>query len=107
MLHTTHIAGIPHRKPVLGLLKVGEVLRLQPEPDNKFDPNAIKVLAKSDSVFLGYIPKTETNFFKDCRFVFIHSIQPNAKGKEVTIGNEPYETPLAVNEIEPLDERPA
>lgn len=92
MLHTTHIAGIPHRKPDLGQLKVGESLALVPEPDNKFDPNAIRVVTRENAgppIHLGYIPKTETNFFKDYNYVFIHSIRPDDRWHEVTIGNEP------------------
>lgn len=52
-----HIAGIPHRKPAK-LPAVGDHVLLVPEPDNKFDPNAIKVLW--DGIHLGYVPKTET-----------------------------------------------
>lgn len=92
MLHTTHIAGIPHRNPDLSKLSVGQQLQLLPEPDNKFDPNAIRVLTyptqDSPPVHLGYIPKTETNFFVGMPHVFIHSITPQNKWKEVTIGNE-------------------
>lgn len=88
MLHTTHIAGIPHHKPDLSVLSVGQELQLVPEPDNKFDPNAIKVFSSIDT-FLGYIPKTETNFFREYSTVFIHSIQPQTKWAEVTISNEP------------------
>ena len=51
------IAGIPHRKPER-LPEVGDFVDLVPEPDNAYDPNAIKVLW--NGVHLGYIPKTET-----------------------------------------------
>lgn len=43
-MHTTTIAGIPHRKPNLSVLKIGDSVDLRPEPDNKFDPNAIQVI---------------------------------------------------------------
>lgn len=57
-----HIAGIPHRKPEK-LPQIGDEVHLLPEPDNKFDPNAIRVFMNGHTdlpVFLGYIPKTET-----------------------------------------------
>lgn len=43
-------------------LKVGDILKLYPEPTNKFDPNAIKIILKGDlgkrePLFLGYVPK--------------------------------------------------
>lgn len=88
MTHTTHIAGIPHRKPDLSLLAVGDKLNLVAEPHNVYDPNAIKVMSPA-GVHLGYIPKTETNFFRDLSHVYIHSIQPQSRWQEVTIGNEP------------------
>lgn len=94
MLHTIHIAGIPHRVLDLSLLSVGQQLTLVREPSNPYDPNAIKVLVPANEekgtplVHLGYIPKTETNFFASLPHVYIHSIRPNDKWREVTIGNE-------------------
>ena len=41
-------------------MKVGDLLVLAPEPDNKFDPNAVKILAgdgTGNGAFLGYVPK--------------------------------------------------
>lgn len=86
MNHTTHIAGIPHRNPDLTKLAVGEKLFLVPEPENKFDPNAIKVVSDS-SVHIGYIPKMETQYFRDLPCVYITAIQPNVKWKEVLVSN--------------------
>lgn len=86
MPHTTHIAGIPHRNPDLSKLSVGQELSLVPEPENKFDPNAIKVMA--DSSHLGYIPKMETQFFRDISTVYITTIQPTVKWKEVLVSTE-------------------
>ena len=43
-------------------LKVGTQLRLQAEPDNRFDPYAVGVLfhaADSEDYLLGYIPRGE------------------------------------------------
>jgi hypothetical protein len=45
-------------------LVVGDTLLLVPEPDNKFDPNAVKILSphkigemEYGTIFLGYVPK--------------------------------------------------
>lgn len=37
-------------------LNEGDLLTLQPEPTNKYDPNAVKILTE-DGNFLGYVPK--------------------------------------------------
>lgn len=37
-------------------LERGDNLTLQPEPDNQYDPNAIKVLTEA-GVCIGYVPK--------------------------------------------------
>ncbi len=79
----THIAGIPHRKPNFSLLTIGDSVRLVPEPDNKFDPNAIRVL--HGDTFLGYIPKMETAEWRSASSATIVEIQPNRKWSEVII----------------------
>ena len=41
-------------------MKVGDSLRLFPEPTNKFDPNAVQIISRVDAheeIFLGYVPK--------------------------------------------------
>lgn len=38
-------------------LRIGEELELEPDPENPYDSNAIKVLA--DEHFIGFIPKTD------------------------------------------------
>lgn len=85
-MHITTIAGIPHRKPDLSLLKVGDEVSLVLEPDNKFDPNAIKVV--HNTIHLGYIPRMETGQIAGITTMFIHAIEPEKKWKEVTIGTE-------------------
>ena len=65
-----YIAGVKfHRmNEVLGKLGVGDNLTLSPEPENKFDPNAVRIQYESlpklddgysdvNSVMLGYVPK--------------------------------------------------
>lgn len=89
-MHTTTIAGIPHRKPNLLLLSVGDKVSIVCEPDNKFDPNALKVMHKD--IHLGYIPRMETGHVAGVTTMFITSIQPEQKWKEVTISTEKPET---------------
>lgn len=51
------VAGVQHHqlKQIINDLEEGYELDLVPEPDNKFDPNAIAI--KYDEVMLGYVPK--------------------------------------------------
>lgn len=84
----TTIAGIPHRKPDLTLLALGDLVSLVPEPENKFDPNAIKVM--HGETHLGYIPKIETHFLCHCPPMYVHEIAPARKWTEVVIDTEPY-----------------
>lgn len=65
--HKFFIAGVQFHemKDVIGDLKVGDQLHLEPEPENKYDPNAIKIehcVANKDdlnvkSTVLGFVPK--------------------------------------------------
>lgn len=59
--HKFYIAGVQHHNmhKVLSILKEGLYLQLVPEPTNKYDPNAVRIIfltAKKD-VMLGYVPK--------------------------------------------------
>lgn len=52
------IAGVQHREgwqACVKKLEVGNEIDLVPEPENKFDSNAIKVVV--DDFHLGYVPK--------------------------------------------------
>ena len=57
------IAGVRHRQKDLeryaqeGLLRNGAKLRLEIDPDNKFDQNAVKILLSHNSEMLGYVPR--------------------------------------------------
>lgn len=58
----THIAGTNFR-PIAAQVRAkalieGEELFLEAEPENQFDPNAIRVFTQ-DGVHIGYIPKTK------------------------------------------------
>jgi hypothetical protein len=60
-----YIAGVQFRPAVevrkaAEQIKVGDLLVLAPEPTNKYDPNAIKILVgdgTGNGTFLGYVPK--------------------------------------------------
>ena len=61
-LRILKIAGINHRKGIdayIGRLDVA----LVPEPENEFDPNAIKIVAE-DRHHLGYIPSDQTDLVR-------------------------------------------
>lgn len=54
--YTFYVAGVKFHElhTVIKEVRVGEVLTLEPEPDNSYDPNAIKITR--DEVMLGYVP---------------------------------------------------
>lgn len=41
-------------------VSVNDILRLEPEPDNKYDLNAIKIVNSKSNDFLGYLPRYYT-----------------------------------------------
>lgn len=62
MVRTFFIAGVQFRpteiKKKISELMVGDKLILDPEPTNKFDPNAVRIMITiSEDTFLGYVPK--------------------------------------------------
>ncbi len=57
----TEIAGLSSREIFAGTVKVGDILKHEKEPTNKFDPNAVKIL--KDSIHLGYIKKVHCRIF--------------------------------------------
>jgi hypothetical protein len=72
MKRSFFIAGVQFRpkediKSAAEELKAGGSLILEPEPTNKFDPNAVKIVYRADEerrkedgwedIFLGYVPK--------------------------------------------------
>jgi len=67
MNRSFYVAGVQFRPrgeidKAVREMKVGDKLGLYPEPTNKFDPNAVKILFEpadgpGDVIFLGYVPK--------------------------------------------------
>jgi len=53
-----YIAGVKFHKlhTIINELKVGNILRLIPEPENPYDPNAVRIEDWHDTM-LGYVPK--------------------------------------------------
>lgn len=60
------IAGVQFHqyKEALGLIKQGDILDMIPEPDNKYDANAVKLVfdtaqgrdGEGQEIFIGYVP---------------------------------------------------
>ena len=52
-----YVAGVQHHqyKLVLNDMEEGQQLMLVPEPSNKFDPNAVRIVY--NKVMIGYVPK--------------------------------------------------
>ena len=67
MNRTFFVAGVQFRPPdeiskAMREIKIGDRLNLLPEPSNRFDPNAVKIIfvdefEGSEMIFLGYVPK--------------------------------------------------
>lgn len=58
MERTFYIAGVQFHemKNVISDLNEGQTLSLVPDPENKFDPNAVCI--KHEDTMLGFVPKT-------------------------------------------------
>ncbi len=92
MNRTFYIAGVQFRpkneiEEAIKAISKEDYLKLEPEPDNKFDPNAIKIIFEND--FLGYVPKKysseitaliEAGICLDCVLV---DFNPKAKAWEM------------------------
>ena len=50
------VAGVSFCKTVVETLDPDQILKLEKDPDNKYDPNAIKIL-NSDGKMVGFVPK--------------------------------------------------
>ena len=56
---STHVAGFEHwyGTEVAHKLRPGKKLKLRPEPDNPYDPNAVAVLCGKTKI--GYVPRAK------------------------------------------------
>ena len=91
MNRSFYIAGVQFRpKDIISnamkAMSKDDYLKLEPEPTNKFDPNAIKIVFEGD--FIGYVPKKfsseivallEAGIELDC---VVMEVNPNAKDWE-------------------------
>lgn len=65
LLLSDYVAGTPHRVKDGSLtdpfrLAAGDEMTLVPDPNNPFDPNAIKVIHKSTEQDCGFVPAVAT-----------------------------------------------
>jgi single-stranded-DNA-specific exonuclease len=60
----TRVAGVTFegRQEIIKQCKVGDRIWLEPEPDNQYDPNAVKVMVETSLMqeVIGYIPRRES-----------------------------------------------
>ena len=55
------VAGLQFRpEKDLEVIKNGLVLKLEAEPDNPYDNNAIKLFTYDEGIHIGYVPKKQT-----------------------------------------------
>lgn len=64
-IYHTKIAGINFRKGIKNLAGTYFDVCIEPEPKNKYDKNAIKILKADDGRHLGYIPADETEYVRE------------------------------------------
>jgi len=93
MNRTFYIAGVQfHDLPKVAKdIEVGSVLVLEPEPSNKYDPNAVKIIYlhfEKGAVMLGYVPKkfsAEATAFLEISDLecVVEEINPAAKSWEM------------------------
>ena len=64
MYCTFTLAGASFRganvKTILAAQTDESIVRFVPEPDNRFDANAIKVIDNATATFIGYVPAVQT-----------------------------------------------
>ena len=86
MKYENIIAGTPRAKPDFSKLSLGMIIPLIPEPENKFDPAAIRCQT-DDGMKLGYIRKTDTGLVRALNLtsVKIIAITPESKWNEIAI----------------------
>lgn len=83
------IAGVPHRNPDLSVVNLQDALRLEPEPSNLHDPEAIKLIHEPSGQFLGYVPREQTVAIHQALqegftpFARVTCYQPQVKWKEL------------------------
>ena len=87
-----YIAGVQHRPgaaKAIKDLKPGDDLNLVPEPENKYDPNAVKI-ETLEGEFLGYVPKKFSSTVSAALMVDpegvackVTNVQPDAKTWEM------------------------
>lgn len=68
------IKGVQYNNIDYSKLQIGMTVDLEPEPDNKYDSNAIKII--QNDIFLGYIPKGQLqemilNYSKDDNYLIL------------------------------------
>jgi hypothetical protein len=85
------VAGISHRQSEAASARVGDPVVLAPEPDNPFDPNAIRVLVQGSHV--GYVPREKTALLRAFSAFFESD---SARVSAVLGGDEGYLTGLEI-----------
>ena len=93
-----YIAGVKfHELPlIINEVEIGEVLTLEPEPSNQYDPNAVKILR--GDVMTGYVPK---KFSSEVAMMIENDFPIQCRVIEVNVSAKPWEACKVV--IEEVD----
>ena len=84
---TVIVAGVSFRQLAVEAVDIGDEVQLVPDPDNQYDPNAVKVM--SGEHWLGFIPRDQAETVKQaidngCK------IDAKVKSKKKPEGSDSY-----------------
>lgn len=79
------LAGVSFRRGNFkdAMLAVGDVLDLKPEPENKFDPNAIAVY--KGTLHIGYVPKDWNHALRGTTQCCVEAVNKHGAGLSATL----------------------
>lgn len=86
LVYAGPVAGVFFAKPDLLVLHPGDPVVLTPEPENPYDPSAIRVDHNGNK--LGYIPKLDTHLIHNAQgelVSYIYTLNPESKKNSITI----------------------
>lgn len=97
-----YVAGVQfhNSSQVINDLKVGDILELNPDPENKFDSNAVEIIygfetsESLENVMLGFVPKkfsAEISAAIEISNISENEMNVTCKITEVTPSNKPWE----------------
>lgn len=98
--YDVELKGVEHREFDIGKIDVAHQLYFDEEPENQYDPNAIKVLY--DDMFIGYIPK---NNLQSMVLEYGLSKEKEVCGMTYSVNEETRRIGIALAFYNPIDKK--